>query len=90
MITWWKERLEESSVQEGRCVAWRRCKGRKNKWGENILELARPLTSAYVYLCGHIPLQVRPSTAISNKFFNDITPYLRFPDSEGFRACMII
>ena len=52
MITWWKEILEESCVQEGRCEARRRCEGKKNKWGENFFELARPLTRAYVCLCG--------------------------------------
>ena len=39
-------------------------KERKTSGLKTFRELARPLTSAYVCLCGH---RVRPSTAISNK-----------------------
>jgi len=49
MITLWKETREESCRREGRCEARKRWEGKKNKLGENISELARPLACVY---CG--------------------------------------
>jgi len=52
VITWWKERLEASCVQEGRCEGRKGVKERKTSGLKPFSELARPLTSAYVWLCG--------------------------------------
>jgi len=66
MITWWKGRLEESCVQEGRCEASKGGKERKTRGVKTFSELAPPMTSAYVYLSGHT-VRAHPASSAAIK-----------------------
>ena len=69
MTTWWEERLEESCVQEGRCVSRKGEKERKTSGVKTFSELARPFASAYVCPCGHREqAHPAPSAAINCYF----------------------
>jgi len=60
-----EERLEESCVQEGMCEARKGSKVRKTKGVKTFSELARRLTSSYVFLRGQrVWAHPAPSKAI--------------------------
>jgi len=72
MTTWWKERLEESCVQEGRCVARKGEKERKTSGVKTFSELAHPLASAYVCPCGHRERAHPAPSAAINCYFQQV------------------
>jgi len=69
----------QEGVKQGKVIV----EGKKNKWGENISELARPLTSAYVFPRGH---RVRAHSASSAAIK---LPFPTFESQGAVQSCTV-